>query len=198
MMHNHHYANDAQGWAGSMHQLAENCAAIWRDPKAPDFPPWDPACLDTSRVTVPDVPADQQIDIPVPPSRSPDLAHSLDHKPRRKMLLFHLPNARAAELKRLASPADPSRWISSYDAFMAFTWRVLTRHRARVFGADRGATISWGETVNIRGRLGEPKAPDRAQGNWVWAVMSGLCKDVVSELTVGEVVDGVPLAELAW
>jgi len=28
MMHHHHYANDVMGWAGEMHQLADNCAAI--------------------------------------------------------------------------------------------------------------------------------------------------------------------------
>ncbi|EXF86399.1 hypothetical protein CFIO01_00096 [Colletotrichum fioriniae PJ7] len=29
MMMHHHLANDVNGWAGELHQLAENCAAIW-------------------------------------------------------------------------------------------------------------------------------------------------------------------------
>ncbi|KAK4034223.1 hypothetical protein C8A01DRAFT_39281 [Parachaetomium inaequale] len=49
MMHHHHYANDVMGWAGTLHQLAKNCAATWESPENPALPPWDPACLDLSR-----------------------------------------------------------------------------------------------------------------------------------------------------
>jgi hypothetical protein len=67
MMHHHHYANDIMGWAGELHQLTENCAAIWHDAKNPALPTWDRACLDRSRVTKPDLPEDQQVDGPVQP-----------------------------------------------------------------------------------------------------------------------------------
>lgn len=68
IMHNHHYSNDAMGWAGELHQLAENSAAIWNaaETESPAFPPWDPACLDLSRLTAPDLPEDQLVDMPVP------------------------------------------------------------------------------------------------------------------------------------
>lgn len=48
MMHHHHWANDVMGWAGELHQLAENCAAIWKPRETPALPSWDPACLDLS------------------------------------------------------------------------------------------------------------------------------------------------------
>ncbi|KAK0707714.1 hypothetical protein B0H67DRAFT_671147 [Lasiosphaeris hirsuta] len=109
MMHHHHYANDVMGWAGELHQLAENCATIWKTPENPLLPTWNPACLDSSRVTAADVPEDQQVDRPVSPLKHTD--HKVD-----QWLLFHLPKRKTAELKRLATPADGSFWVSSYDA----------------------------------------------------------------------------------
>src|SRR5688572_27175874 len=120
MMHHHHYANDIMGWAGEMHQLAENCAAIWRNE---ELPSWDPACLDLSRITKPEVPEDQQVDGPIAPERHPD------HK-AGQWLLFHLPRSKTAELKKLASPTDGGYFISSYDAYTAYIWRILSKHRA--------------------------------------------------------------------
>lgn len=84
VMHHHHAANDVMGWAGELHQLAENCAAIWNKTA---FPTWDPACLDLSLFTKPDYPADQQVDGPSPPQKHPD------HK-RAQWLLFHLPKSK--------------------------------------------------------------------------------------------------------
>lgn len=84
MMHHHHMANDAMGWAGEFHQLADNCAAIWNK-TAP--PPWDPACLDVSIFTKKPYPADQQVDGPPPPQKHP--GHRKSH-----WLLFHLPKSK--------------------------------------------------------------------------------------------------------
>lgn len=88
MMHHHHTANDVMGWAGELHQLAENCAAIWKGTK---FPDWDPACLDLSVFTKPDPPQEQKVDGPSPPERHPD------HK-TAAWALFHLPNSKVRML----------------------------------------------------------------------------------------------------
>ncbi|KAK1753644.1 hypothetical protein QBC47DRAFT_403987 [Echria macrotheca] len=40
-MHHHHYADDVMGWAGMLHQLAEICAAVWRNCESPSLPAWD-------------------------------------------------------------------------------------------------------------------------------------------------------------
>ncbi|KAL4907060.1 hypothetical protein BDW74DRAFT_176663 [Aspergillus multicolor] len=194
MMHLHHYANDVMGWAGMLHQLAENCAAFWRSTRdiPPPYPPWDPACLDTSRVTVPDPPESLRIDGPVPPRRHPG------HRPCQA-LLFHLPRNKAAALKEMASPSPEKdgegAWVSTYDASMALIWRVLTRHRARLFNPDPNEPLLWGEAVDMRRRLVDPPVPPRMQGNVVFVALSS--QDPEAQLTVEEVVETAPLSRLA-
>ena len=189
MMHHHHYANDIMGWAGELHQLAENCAAVWKSPDNPALPPWDPACLDLSRVTKPDPPEDQRVDGPVPPLR-----HA-DHR-EGQWLLFHLPKSKTAELKRLASPEDGSYWISSYDAYMAYIWRMLSKHRAALFQPDLEQNLLWGEAVDMRRRFHDPPVPARTQGNVVYVALS--VQSPVPQLTAKEVISEAPLSKLAW
>jgi len=189
MMHHHHYGNDIMGWAGELHQLAENCAAIWKSPQNPALPAWDPACLDLSRVTKPDLPENQRVDGPVPPLR-----HA-DHKVGQ-WLLFHLPKSKAAELKKLASPEDGSYWISSYDAYMAYIWRVLSKHRAKLFKPDLKSNLLWGEAVDMRRRFHDPPVPPRIQRNVVFVALSA--QSPVPQLTAEEVISEAPLSKLAW
>ncbi|KAL3476585.1 hypothetical protein BJX99DRAFT_227665 [Aspergillus californicus] len=192
MMHHHHYCNDIMGWAGELHQLADNCAAIWKAPNGtiPVLPPWDPSCLDLSRVTKPDPPEDQRVDGPVTPSRHPD------HK-TGQWLLFHLPRSKAAELKRMASPKDGSYWISTYDAYTAYIWRVLSKHRAKMFNPDSKQNhLLWGEAVDMRRRFRNPSVPERMQGNVVFVAIS--TSSPIQQLTVEEVISEAPLSKLAW
>ncbi|KAI2608743.1 uncharacterized protein GGS25DRAFT_491467 [Hypoxylon fragiforme] len=190
MMHHHHTCNDVMGWAGELHQLAENCAALWASPDNPTgLPPWDPACLDRSRISRPNPPEDQRIDGPVPPLKHPD--HKLG-----QWLLFHLPKSKSAELKKLASPVDESYWISSYDAYMAYIWRILTKHRAKFFKSDPKLKLLWGEAVDMRRRFHDPPVPERIQGNVVFVALS--TQSSVPELTLEEVVSEAPLSKLAW
>lgn len=193
MMHHHHYCNDIMGWAGEMHQLADNCAAIWKaqnEGKALLLPPWDPSCLDLSRVTKPDLPEEERVDGPVTPLRHPD------HKPGQ-WLLFHLPKSKAAELKRIASPTDRSYWISTYDAYTAYIWRVLSKHRAKIFNRDSAQKhLLWGEAVDMRRRFHNPGVPERMQGNVVFVAIS--TSSPVPQLTVEEVISEAPLSKLAW
>ena len=189
MMHHHHYANDIMGWAGEMHQLAENCAAIWNSPSSPALPSWDPACLDLSRVTKPDLPKDQQVDGPVPPLRHPD--HKLG-----QWLLFHLPKSKTEELKKLATPEDGSYWVSSYDAYMAYIWRMLSKHRTKLFKPDLSKPLLWGHAVDMRRRFHDPAVPPRLQGNVLWVAMSH--QSTVLQLTGDEIVSNAPLTKLAW
>ncbi|KAL4737601.1 hypothetical protein BDV11DRAFT_206611 [Aspergillus similis] len=175
MMHHHHYCNDIMGWAGELHQLADNCAALWKSPDAPALPPWDCSCLDRSRVTKPDPPEDQRVDGPVSPLPHPD------HKVGQ-WLLFHLPKSKAAELKKIASPEDGSYWISSYDAYMAYIWRALSKHRAKLFNPDPKLNLLWGEA--------------RIQGNVVFVALS--TQNPTPQLTVEEVISTAPLSKLAW
>lgn len=194
MMHNHHFANDLSGWVGSMNQLAENCAAIWTKSAASSYPPWDPACLDLTFTIKPRPEA--LLDIPAPPARHPD------HRPAQ-WLLFHLPQSKAAELKRLASPAEDdgsSFWISTFDAYMAYMWRVLTKHRARRLDPsylEPSSSILWGLAVNMRARTTkDPPVPARLQCNFMYVPMSTTCD--IPQLTPKEVISDAPLSKLAW
>ncbi|KAG6356348.1 hypothetical protein INS49_015736 [Diaporthe citri] len=185
MMH-HHMGNDVMGWAGEFHQLAENCAAIWNKTA---FPPWDRACLDVSPFTKKDYPTDQQVEGPAPPQKHPG------HK-KAQWLLFHLPKSKAAELKKLASPADGSYWISTYDAFNAFAWRTLSRLRAKVYKPDPSSTPLWGEAVDMRKRCTNPRVPARIQHNVVAVALS--TQAPAPQLTAAEIISDAPLSRLAW
>ncbi|KAI1384385.1 uncharacterized protein F4822DRAFT_414984 [Hypoxylon trugodes] len=187
MMHHHHYCNDINGWAGELYQLAENCAAIWKSPENPAYPPWDPACLDYSSVSKPE-PA-QLVDGPVSPPRHPDHVQG-------QWLLFHLPKSKAAELKKLASPEDGSYWISSYDAYTTYIWRLLTKHRAAFYNADLEKNILWGEAVNMRTRIHKKPIAERIQGNVVYVPLS--MTSAVPQFTTAEVISEAPLSKLAW
>lgn len=182
--HMHHYANDAMGWAGLIHQLAENCYAI--ENKTP-YPTWDQSCNDLSIVCKPDPPAEQSIDGPPAPQLHPD------QKPGQ-CILFHLPKSKAAELKRLATPQDGT-WISTYDACTAFIWRTVTRLRHPVFNPPLQAPIFWCEGADMRRRTKNPPVHPRIQHNYLWAALSD--KAPFPELTHGEVISGKSLWELA-
>ncbi|KAH6609749.1 trichothecene 3-o-acetyltransferase [Trichoderma cornu-damae] len=183
-MHHHHCANDIMGWASFTHQLAENCHAIVNKS---NFPSWDVACLDLSRVTKPDVPEDAKVD--GPPSRDP-YPELLPVEP----LLFHLPKSKAIKLKQSAMPTEGT-WISTYDAFSAFIWRAFSRVRAPTFKPDMSSSLLWGEAVDMRKRLHSPPCPPRTQGNVMYGAMSVTAKGW--QPTASEVIFESQLSQIA-
>jgi hypothetical protein len=108
----------------------------------------------------------------------------------------HLPKSKAAELKKIARPEDGSYWISSYDAYMAYIWRLLSKHRAKLFKPDPKHNLLWSETVDMRRRLFNPPVPHRIQGNVVFVALS--TQNPTPQLTVEEVISTAPLSKLAW
>ncbi|KAF5858960.1 hypothetical protein ETB97_003563 [Aspergillus alliaceus] len=182
--HMHHYANDVMGWAGFVHQLAENCYAI--ENQTP-FPTWDAACNDVSLVSKPDPPEGQRVDGPPAPQLHPD------QKPGQ-CLLFHLPKSKAVELKKLATPQDGT-WISTYDAFAAFIWRTTTRLRQVAFKTPLDMPIFWCEAVDMRRRMKNPPVHPRIQHNVLWAALSDQMP--FPQLTHREVISQKPIWELA-
>ncbi|KAK4163837.1 hypothetical protein QBC43DRAFT_318785 [Cladorrhinum sp. PSN259] len=193
VMHHHHYANDIMGWAGEFHQLADNCSAIFKNPSNPSLPPCDPICLDLSRVTAPTPPSSEMVDGPISPLRHQD------HKPG-EWLLFHLPKSKSSKLKLLASPNDGT-WISTYDAFNALIWRLLTKHRLSLFPeySDPSSPLLWAEAVDMRRRLRSPtRVPERMQGNVVYVALSSQAPPSIPPLTVEQVAHSdTPLSALA-
>lgn len=178
----HHYANDAIGWGNFAHQLAENCYSVVNK-TAP--PRWDPSNLNASRFTATDFPSESKVDGPAPPERHPLLRE-------HSSLLFHLPKSKAAELKKLATPTDGT-WISTYDAFTAFLWRIITKHRAQLYGSDLEETPLFIEGVNMRRRTNPPAAA-RQQRNLFWAAISASYPD---PLKTREIISEAPLSRLA-
>ncbi|KAH8658120.1 transferase [Xylariales sp. PMI_506] len=182
VINQHHYANDAMGWASFIHQFAENCAA---EVNKTTPPVWDPANLDGTRFTATDFPSDKKVDGPTSPNRHPGLKE-------HAALLFHLPLSKAAKLKELASTQDGS-WVSTYDAFIAYLWRVVTRRRAELYGASPSDAPLFIEGVNMRKRVDPPLAP-RFQRNLFWGAVSA---QHPSPLTVEEISSSLPLSTLA-
>ncbi|KAI1486184.1 hypothetical protein F5X96DRAFT_673926 [Biscogniauxia mediterranea] len=189
VMHFHHYANDAVGWKGELNQLAKNCFAIWKCPENPSFPSWDPACLDRSRITPPDVPEDQQVDGPVCASKHPDMRSC-------QRLLFHVPKSKKAELKRLASLEDRSYQISSYDAYVSYMWRILTKHKAKLYKPDPKQHLRFQEWIDVRMCFHDPPVPASMQGNGIY--LASNANAPVPPLTAEEVISQAPLEKLAW
>ncbi|KAL0930387.1 acyl transferase [Colletotrichum truncatum] len=198
MMHHHHFSGDIMAWSGQLRQLASNCAAIYssssRTPGTPSpaFIPWDPASLDLSRVTKPDVPEPQRVTGPTPPQRHPA------HRPSQR-LLFHLPKSKIADLKKLATPpADDGtgRWASSYDAYMAYIWRVLSKHKTQLYNWDLTEPLLWGEAIDMRRRFRDPPVPRDMQGNVVFVAISN--RSEVPQFTAEEVVSSAQFWKLAW
>ncbi|KAF5497672.1 Acyltransferase BOA11 [Colletotrichum siamense] len=197
MMHHHHFSGDIMAWSGQLHQLAENCNAIWAargTGSAPKFPAWDPACLDFSLTTKADLPASQQVD---GPSAAPE--RNAAYRPSKR-LLFHLPKSKMAKLKKLAAPPDEDgeegRWISSYDAYTAHIWRVLSKHKAALYEPDLKEALIWGEAVNMRPRFRDPVVPARIQSNFMSVAVS--FQSVVPTMSGEEVISSAPFWKLAW
>ncbi|KAK7714069.1 hypothetical protein SLS64_004166 [Diaporthe eres] len=180
-IHHHHYSNDVMGWAGFVHQLAENCHAV---ANKSSFPQWDQKNLDLSWFCKPDPPEASKVDGPPPQSRHP--AHTTGQS-----LLFHLPKSKGAELKKLATPEDGT-WISTYDAFSAFMWRTLSRVRAPVFNTDLSSKLFWAEAIDMRRRM---EVPARIQHNVMFAALSPTAP--VEQPTAGEVISEWPLWKVA-
>lgn len=99
-------------------------------------------------------------------------------------------------MKKLASPTDGSYWISTYDAFEAFTWRVLSRMKAPLYKPDPFSKPIWGEAVDMRKRCHKPPVPRRIQHNVIGVAISSQAP--VAQLTVAEIISDAPLSKLAW
>ncbi|KAK2043076.1 acyltransferase [Colletotrichum somersetense] len=183
-MHSHHYSNDISGWGSFTKQLAENCFAITNKT---EFPSFDPRCLDRSRFNAPVIPEESWVDAP------PQLGRHPQHK-RSQSLIFHLPQSKAADLKKAASPDDGS-WVSTYDAVVALAWRTFSKIREPVYKPDPSSNTIWAEAINMNKRLTDPKMPVRMQGNLYFPVVSAMAP--VPQLTVAEVVSEAPLSKLA-
>lgn len=183
-IHFHHWALDFVGFGVLIHQWAENTEAVLRGSPPPE---WDPECLDRTRLGT-QLP--QGADDTAPYHTRPAPAqHSVSH------LLFHLPKSKAQTLKTLAQ-TDNSPRISSYDAFTATWWRLLTRHRARTFpDTDLNAPAPFFEAVNIRPRLTPPLSPQYL-GNALF-LADASTRPADEQLTLREVMRDAPLGKVA-
>ncbi|KAK8066147.1 hypothetical protein PG997_012894 [Apiospora hydei] len=185
--HLHHWAADLVGWRNFTRQLSDNCRAIW-DARAtggaPQWPSWDPACIDVSRFTK-QLPQDQLVDGPPVAPRHP----KLPSEDQFESVLFHLPKSKAEALKKLAQPsaAEGGGWVSTYDAMCAFVWRHLTRVRVPYYEADLAATAPWfGESVDMRSRFHNPDPPKRMIRNMLTGGFSEMAPPSVQLPTIAE------------
>lgn len=182
-IHFHHWALDFVGFGIFVHQWAENTKAVLRGIPPPQ---WDSACLDRTHLGT-QLPqgADDTTQYHARPATA---QHPVSH------LLFHLPNRKAQTLKALAQTDNPR--ISSYDAFTAMWWRLLTRHRARTCpDTNLDATAPFFEAVNMRPRLAPP-LPPQYLGNALF-LADASSRPVEELLTLREVMQDAPLGKVA-
>lgn len=140
-MSKHHWAMDAAGWSGFLSQLAAHCFSIENGSATPT---WDEGLMDRSCLIPSPVAEEDMKEAPPAPLRHPD------RKPC-SWLLYHISRSNAIQLKELCAPSDGS-WISTYDAVVAYVWRILSKHRAQIYKADLGGKAIFGETVDMRNR----------------------------------------------
>jgi Transferase family len=139
-VHKHHAALDIAGTTSLVHQIADNCYSIL---KGTPQPSWDERLMDRSRF-ISKVADEDLVDPPAAPKRHPAWYPC-------SWLLFHLPQSKAAELKRLATP-DNGTWISTHDALTALLWRVISRNRAKIYNPDLTLPALFFEAINMRDR----------------------------------------------
>lgn len=137
------------GFSGFVYQLAENCYSIIHKTQPPS---WDIRCLGRSLFKCKDLSTLQQI----------HMARQLEqhtsqpiHQPRTALLL-HLPRSKAETLKHLATPPEDDIRMPTYDGFSALLWRIVSKHRARIYSVDPHTPAFFYEIVNMRSRLGLP------------------------------------------
>ncbi|KUI65222.1 Trichothecene 3-O-acetyltransferase [Cytospora mali] len=180
-VHKHHAALDIAGTTSLIHQIAGNCKAILTGTPAPN---WEESLMDRSRF-ITDIPENDLLHPPAAPGRHPDW-HPCS------WLLFHLPRSKAAVLKSLATPSN-GKWISTHDALTAFLWRIISKHRARIYMPDLSTPALFFEAINMRDRL-TPQLPAMYQGN---ALSAGVSTDQPCPLTLADVISEVPLYQVA-
>ncbi|GAD98959.1 hypothetical protein NECHADRAFT_46286 [Paecilomyces variotii No. 5] len=183
VIHYHHWALDFTGFASFVRQWSDNSHALASGTPAPKL---DPACLDRSLLNRHSKLAQhERVDAqPIPPAHRGYLAGSL--------LLFHLTRSKAEKLKNLATSEAGPR-ISTYDAFIALWWRLLSKHRAQTYQADIRRPAVLFEVINIRNRV-TPPLPERYMGN---AVLLASSESQTDKLTVKEVIEDASLSKLA-
>ncbi|EFX03332.1 transferase [Grosmannia clavigera kw1407] len=137
----HHWFMDALGCGSFINQLAANCAAVAYKTVPPAF---DENLMDRSRFIGPSLPENDLVDVSPPPAlHTKRLPYAY--------LLFRLPHSKAAELKMLATPTDGSR-ISTYDAVVAYLWRINSKNRASIYKPTLWSKAIFGEPVNMRNK----------------------------------------------
>lgn len=183
VIHYHHWALDFTGFASFVRQWGENSQAL---ASGTPLPKLDPICLDRSLLNRHSKLAEhERVDAqPIPPAHPGYLPGPL--------LLFHLAKSKAEKLKSLATSEAGPR-ISTYDAFIALWWRLLSKHRAQTYEADIQRPATLFEVINIRNRV-TPPLPERYMGN---AVMLASSESQTEKLTIKEVIGDAPLSKLA-
>ncbi|KAG9256670.1 uncharacterized protein F5Z01DRAFT_481830 [Emericellopsis atlantica] len=196
MLPSHHYANGIIAFTSFVHQMADWCYALANKTEHPAF---DPRNLDRTLFTnlgfeTAEASAGPNTETSgLAPAPAPALPVSSPPRHRRShSLLFHVPKSKAAQLKKLATPADGS-WITTYNAICAMMWRVFSRIREPLYNPGRDYTPTFGTGVTLIKRI--PNMPERMQGNMQFDINSTTSH--LPQFTLGEIISNVPLSKLA-
>ncbi|PSR80439.1 transferase [Coniella lustricola] len=179
----HHFAMDVVGASSLIHHIAAHCHSVLHGTTPPT---WHKSLVDRSRFIPRSLPDTMQ-------ERYPSAPANLEWKPCVS-LLFSISRIKLAELKRLAlPPTSAGTWISTYDAICALLWRIVLRHRMKIYRTDPASTAIFAESINMRQRV-QPAMDKRYQGNLQCGALS---TQQPHQYTVEQVTSKAPLHELA-
>lgn len=85
--------------------------------------------------------------------------------PENSIRMFHFSTASSVKLKEVCEPAEPDKFVSSYDCIAALTWRCMTRARVPYLKMDiEKAKTEYAHPVDSRGKFSE-RVPQEYFGN---------------------------------
>lgn len=193
----HHFTNGILGWAAFVTQLSENCYAVAHNTKGPSFDlrnldrtPYGPLGFDRP-------PSSSSPSKDTPPAKTAPASPPAPHRGQDKSvqsLIFHLPNSKALELKKAASPSDGPQ-VSTYSALCALMWRVFAKIREPVYRPGRDYKPVFGTGVSIQKFYADSGIPDRLQFNMQFDITTDA--STLPQFTLAEVISEAPLSKLA-
>lgn len=188
-MHSHHWCNGLTGGTAFDKQFAANCYAVAH---GTEFPTFDRKWLFRELYGLPGFNRNSTVE--EEEVQAPPRAHKDSHHNPSSSLMFHLPNHKAAELKKAALPIDGTR-ISTYAAICALMWRVLSKIREPLYKPGLDYKPLWAEGVSFSKLFKDPPLPLELQGNLQFDISSWTSP--VPQLTLAEIISEAPLSKLA-
>ncbi|GME44545.1 Transferase [Neofusicoccum parvum] len=187
----HHFCCDARGLDALVSRWAANTRSVTSGTPAP---PFDPSCLDPTRLcSSTPIPQDQ---IRAAEARIRSLKYA-PNTPQREAdaaamgaCILHFTRSRLAALKAAGAPRDGARWVSTNDCVTALMWRSVLRARLARHGVaadDAGRRVRLMHSLDARDHI-RPPVPAAYPGNSIsFSCVERSVRDVLAAETFPDV-----------